>query len=180
MHERAVSVRGSMCKYSDRAAAFCPTAGLLECRSREPSVITVPAPSLSVASERPPGAAGEAERLPYVRQQQDGWSTGIRLLVVAISASGASVQPVLAGHAVVWTGSATGEASQSGIGDRGSGIGDRGSGIGDRGSVSGRRCDKGRLHRCRAQQSACGRGSRVAGRRHRCHQQVQSGHLRLV
>jgi hypothetical protein len=50
----------------------------------------------------------------------------------------------------------------------------------NRGSVSGRRCDKGRLHRCRAQQSACGRGPRVAGRRHRCHQQVQSGHLRLV
>jgi len=65
-HERAVSVRGSMCKYSDRAAAFCPTAGLLECRSREPSVITVPAPSLSVTSERPPGAAGEAERLPFL------------------------------------------------------------------------------------------------------------------
>jgi hypothetical protein len=65
-HERAVSVRGSMCKYSDRAAAFCPTAGLLECRSREPSVITVPAPSLSVTSERPQGTAGEAERLPFL------------------------------------------------------------------------------------------------------------------
>ena len=38
--------------------------------------------------------------------------------LVAIGPAGAPVQPALAGRAVAWTGSATGEASQSGVGQR--------------------------------------------------------------
>jgi hypothetical protein len=40
------------------------------------------------------------------------------LLVAGIGASGAPVRPVLAGHAVAWTGSAAGEAPQPGAGLR--------------------------------------------------------------
>jgi hypothetical protein len=147
-------------EYSDRAAAFCPTAGLLESRRREPSVITVPAPSLSVTSERPPGAAGEAERLPFLLAAAG--TDGQRAYVCSWLPS---VHPAR-------------RSSRCSPGMPSPGRAQRPGRRLNRGSVSGRRCDKGRLHRCRAQQSA--RGPRVAGRRRRCHQQVQSDHLRLV
>src|SRR4029077_1387873 len=89
-------------------------------RRSRPIWKTGPAPAV-MGDVRAAAGCGWRSRtgaLPAGKSQQNGWATAIRLLVVAISASGASVQPVLAGHAVAWTGSATGEASQSGLGQR--------------------------------------------------------------
>ncbi|MGP0027190.1 MAG: hypothetical protein ACLPKE_28105 [Streptosporangiaceae bacterium] len=52
-----------------------------------------------------------AGRVASVRAIEHGGS----FVRVAIAAAGASVQPALAGRAAAWAGSATGEASQSGI-----------------------------------------------------------------
>jgi len=62
-HERAVSVRALCVNIQTGRLHFAQPR---VCWSREPSAITMPTPSLSVTSERPPGAAGEAERLPFL------------------------------------------------------------------------------------------------------------------
>jgi hypothetical protein len=127
-------------------------------------VITVPTPSLSVTSERPPGAAGEAERLPFLLAAAERMVNG-HTFARGCHQCIRRVGPAGARRAC---------RRLDGLSDRG------GVSIGDRSADDGAiRADCIGVARS-SQPAAAGRGPRVAGRRHRCHQQVQSGHLRLV